>query len=456
MADDFAANTSTTGRITVNAPIPTTGNIEAVGDRDWFRVFLWSGETYGLQERANASGDGTLGDPVIRLRDSAGTPVGVNDNGGFGNNAYLRFVPVTSGFYFVEAGEADDAHTGTYKVSVVQEADSLGDPHQWGTGATLNDRFGDFAYDGAMDLLQITAGGQARVALSQEEGGFTPFTTWVTGATPSDRIGNVTGVLSGADLVQIYGGTVYVAESNGVSAFSPFMAIITGATAGDRLADINGDERQDLVQIFGGNVYVATASGTASIFNPFAFAGSGATASDQLGGDFNGDPFFPRADLLQLYGGNAYVATGTAAGGFTGYTLWGTGTTASDRFGDFNGDGKDDLIQIYNGTTYVALANTAGTAFNAFQPWGTGATLTDQIGDMNGDGRDDLFQVFGGRALVALANGLGTAFLPFEEWGTGLSPSARIADVGAADGLQDVIDIIGSDISVWKSFGFPD
>src|SRR5689334_9115293 len=59
MADDFAANTSTTGRTNVNAINPlgssaqfVTGNIDSAGDHDWFRVWLWSGEAHVFREVA--------------------------------------------------------------------------------------------------------------------------------------------------------------------------------------------------------------------------------------------------------------------------------------------------------------------------------------------------------------------------------------------------------------------
>lgn len=43
---------------------------------------------------------------------------------------------------------------------------------------------------------------------------------------------------------------------------------------------------------------------------------------------------------------------------------WGTGHTNSDQLGDFNGDGKTDVIQFYNGNSYVWLSNGQG-----FEPY---------------------------------------------------------------------------------------
>jgi len=482
MADDFTADTSTTGKITVNSQAHVTGNLEAGGDHDWFKVWLWSGETYVIQEIGNRTDNNlTLPDAVVSIHNQAGLALASNDQGGFINDAYLRFVAPSSGFYFVDAAAFDPAQTGTYDVSVTEQADRLGSPHLWGTGATNTDQLGDFNRDGKQDLLQITADGTIKVSLASESG-FGPtgttgeahgFTTWGSGGTPSDRIGDFNGD-GRQDILQIYNGNAYVDLSNGTgTAFVGFgPAWLTGGvSASAHIVDISGGggtHRQDLVQVNAdGTVSVAISTGTT--FQPFVVSNvGGALPTDQIsptvtfngsvstdvvnpGSDFNGDG---KPDLLQLYNGQAFVALANGAGnGFLPYTSWlGGGTTASDRYGDVNGDHKADLIQIYNGSVFVALANTAGTAFNNFTQWVAGATASDQIIDMNGDNKADLYQVFGGKAYVALSDG--TEFAPYAVWADNVGSTDRLADV-SGDGLPDNVQTFNGSVYVWQSISVP-
>jgi hypothetical protein len=47
-----------------------------------------------------------------------------------------------------------------------------------------------------------------------------------------------------------------------------------------------------------------------------------------------------------------------------GQDSWGSGFTTSDHIADFNGDGRSNLIQLYNGTGYVRLSNGAYFGFS--------------------------------------------------------------------------------------------
>ena len=133
MADDFTANVLTTGTFVINGD--RTGNLEAIGDRDWFKGWLWAGHTYAIQERGLPTGDGTLDDTFLRLFNDSGVEIPlidgtfpwsrIVDDGGISFNSYLRFVPETSGYYFVQAGSFDNLTTGTYRVEVAQQADGL-------------------------------------------------------------------------------------------------------------------------------------------------------------------------------------------------------------------------------------------------------------------------------------------------------------------------------------------
>lgn len=89
----------------------------------------------------------------------------------------------------------------------------------------------------------------------------------------------------------------------------------------------------------------------------------------------------------------------------------------TDQIGDFNNDGRDDVIQLYeNGNAYVWLSN--GTSFNNYTLWGRGLLPSDRIADVNNDGRDDLVRLSDyGNVYVALSNG--SSFGNFSIWGLG-------------------------------------
>ncbi len=136
--------------------------------------------------------------------------------------------------------------------------------------------------------------------------------------------------------------------------------------------------------------YLLESNGTTG----FSFPGSSgqtSVASDPHVGDFNGDG---KTDLLNvdMALGDAYVKLATGSGtGFGAESLWHDGSTSSGPWypGDFTGDGKDDILRVTDaGNFYVWKSN--GTTF-ASTGWGTEATgaTENYIGDFNGDGKTD-------------------------------------------------------------------
>jgi len=236
----------------------------------------------------------------------------------------------------------------------------------------------------------------------------------------------------------------------------------SGVSQSVKFGDFNGDGKADLLQLPttpGGVAQVATSNGRADLgFNAFANWGSGFTALDKVG-DFNGDG---KDDIIQLFDPNqtAYVWLSNGAS-FDAYTAWGTGVTSNDKVGDFNGDGKDDIIQLSDGThqAYVWLSN--GTSFDPYTVWGGGVTPSDQIGDFNGDGKSDLIQLSSnGNGYVWQSNG--TSFDAYQVWGTGILDSAGDDTfVFTGDYGNDIVtdfqpggghDVLQLDASVWAGF----
>jgi V8-like Glu-specific endopeptidase len=201
-----------------------------------------------------------------------------------------------------------------------------------------------------------------------------------------------------------------------VGAASPQFSATTGARS---LTDFTADNKADIATFTrgsAGDVFVAGSdgtkfNGTSSLWNDRFSVGT----EIPLSGDFNGDG---KADVVTFTrGSNADVYVALSDGTkFNGDSLmWNdffAANTETPAVGDFNGDGKDDIATFTLGTTgdvYVALSD--GTKFGASTLWhgdfGFGAEQP-YVGDFNGDGKDDI-AVFtrgsGGDVYVALSDG---------------------------------------------------
>ena len=90
--------------------------------------------------------------------------------------------------------------------------------------------------------------------------------------------------------------------------------------------------------------------------------------------------------------------------------------------GDFNGDGKSDLVTAdFSGNTASVLLGNGNGTFQAKQSFGTEAGLSSvAVDDFNGDGKSDLVTADfnGNTASVLLGNGNGT-FQAKQSFGTG-------------------------------------
>jgi len=285
---------------------------------------------------------------------------------------------------------------------------------------------GDFNGDGKLDQTCSTASGQQYVIFSNGNGSFSVSAPWP--ATGSFCRSSTTGSI-------LYYG------------------------------DFNGDGKQDLICYNpSGTVAVAFSNGDGTFTIAPSWPSSGTFCAN--GGiqvaDFNGDG---RQDLLCSTASGLQVALSNGDGTFTAAPQWSYSlcTTNGDmRFGDFNGDGLQDLaFSCLNGSTYeywVLFSNGNGT-FSLGPGESAGAwsdaskTLSCQyfeVGDFNGDGRDDILCPAGttGKTAVAFSKGDGTFTLaPGGAWpasGTWCMPSISnradtvlIADFNG-DGKQDM------------------
>ncbi len=183
-------------------------------------------------------------------------------------------------------------------------------------------------------------------------------------------------------------------------------------------------------------------------------------------GDFNGDGkddiiAFVRSTQSGDAEGNAWVSLSTGSS-FGPAQVWHDWFCVGEEIcgvGDFNGDGKDDIIAFVRstqggdaeGNAWVSLST--GSSFDPAQVWHDSFCYGEEVclvGDFNGDGKDDIAALVGnaktgeGQDDVWVALSTGTSFGTSSLW-QGLFPcdSAERCMVGDfnGDGKDDLLTI---------------
>jgi len=152
-ADDYRSTFEGVGAVGAIVPGGTaTGNIEAIGDQDFFKVTLAANHLYRITQRGSPTSNGTLGDAYLRgIYSAAGTllPGSSNDDSGGSPNASVDFFAPTAGDYYIAAG-AYSSYQGTYQLAVT----NLTGPDLPTTIATT----GSLALDGTVRGVVETSG----------------------------------------------------------------------------------------------------------------------------------------------------------------------------------------------------------------------------------------------------------------------------------------------------------
>jgi hypothetical protein len=306
----------------------------------------------------------------------------------------------------------------------------------------------------AKDIVgRASSTGQLWVGLSN---GSTAFTTtnWATWSPAVNWTNVVTGDFDGDGRTDIAGrdpstGVWWVGLSTGSSfSTSSWTVWSTSVTWVDvKVGDFNGDGKMDIAgrDLASGNWWVAQSTGSTFTNNLWDRWSPLVTWVDVQVGDFNGDG---KADLVGRVKSAGTWWVGLSTGSAFNTTMWATWSTAITwvdvQVGDFNGDGKSDLTgrALENGQWWTAISDgSSAFASSLWATWGTGATWVDvRVGDFNGDGKADIV----GRWLQAgqwwAALSIGTSFnsTAWATWSTGVSwVDVQVGDFNG-DGKSDI------------------
>jgi uncharacterized delta-60 repeat protein len=305
---------------------------------------------------------------------------------------------------------ARDANTGKWWVGLSNGSGfTMSMWNIWSTGVTWADvQVGDFNGDGKADIVgRYAEGGDWWVALSNGSG-FTDakWNTWSTGVKWADvKVGDFNGD-GKADITGRYlqGGTWWTGISTGSSFTTTMWATwSTSVTWVDvQVGDFNGDGMADITgrALETGDWWTSTSYGTSFLTwpRPWATWSTSVTWVDVHVGDFSGEGV---SDIVgrALQTGDWWIGhsnqlpqpPGLPPGEIVGEpvppafltNLWSTWSTSVNwvdvQVGDFNGDGKSDIVgrALETGDWWrTGLVNGGGLETTKWGTWSTGVTWT--------------------------------------------------------------------------------
>ena len=251
--------------------------------------------------------------------------------------------------------------------------------------------------------------------------------------------------------------TVTGYQFNYAAAFDKEVAFAYGTNQLYTVGDFNGDGKLDLAvaNFYSNTVSVLLRNAANNGFDPKVDFATDRYPSSVSVGDFNGDG---KTDLAIAYTSetvSVLLRNSTNTGfdpsttiDFSHSTLPSSFSIGHCNVGDFNGDGKADLVVQGSNTVSVLLRNTANTGFDPKVDVATGYSVS--VGDFNGDGKTDLAIANTGSNTISvlLRNGANTGFDPKVDVATGSSPkSVSVGDFNG-DGKADLAALGSNTVSV--------
>lgn len=161
-----------------------------------------------------------------------------------------------------------------------------------------------------------------------------------------------------------------------------------------------------------------------------------------VAGDFNGDGKLDLVVMGRTGTDSTYILLGNGDGTFQAPVPIAGSIYSSVAAGDFNGDGKLDLVLATpNFGTGSTIAILLGNGDGTFQPATTYSVSSGPflaVGDFNGDGKPDIATAGGSTISVLINNGNGTFGSPINETITGNIEALAAADMNG-DGKLDLV-----------------
>jgi FG-GAP-like repeat/Bacterial pre-peptidase C-terminal domain len=378
--DDYTASPVAPG--VLNVGTSATGAIQFTNDQDWFRVALHAGQGYRFDLEGSVTDRGTLDDPLLTLRDAAGHSIASDDDGGFGVNSRLTFVPSANGVYYADAGPFDG--TGTYTLSAVPVVLTFQPEIDGGF-------FGDVGGDGRSDILIHSLNGG--VALWQLNGGQVVNPAVIGGVGPEWTIegtADFNGDARADALWRASDGTLMMWQMNGAQ----FQSAIAGRVGNEwsiaGTGDFNGDGRGDIAWMRNDGTLLMFQMNGSQLQSAPIFGQVGREWHVEGIGDFNGDgrsDFLLRSDAgrLDLDFMNGAQIQSSATIGAVGRE-W-----HIEGLADFNGDGKADILWKNDSGQLMIWRMNGGQIASSQTLNGLPADWhVHGTGDFDGDGRGDI------------------------------------------------------------------
>ena len=371
----------------------TQGNLEQAEDVDYYRIRISARGTLTVETTGST-------DTVGSLEDAAGRRLVSNDDGGTGTNFKIQRT-LNPGTYYARVAGYSSSATGRYALRITHRPARAA-----ATAPAASTRLHDFNGDRRADvLLRRTDNGRwyyyplnGRRALSGRGG--VPLTNNLAWAVAG--IGDFNGDRRGDVLARRSdNGRWHYYPMNGRRVLSGAGSValtnnLAWAVAG--IGDFNGDGRDDVLlrRTDNGRWYyyplngrrLLSGRGGASLTSNLAWAVTGI-------GDFNGDG---RDDVLMRHGDTGrwhyYPMNGRRLlSGRGGVPLPNDQAWTMAGIGDLSGDGRDDVLLRHRDGSWRFYPMDGRTVRSGA---GSAALTRDLsyavagIGDLNGDGRDDV------------------------------------------------------------------
>ncbi|MHB8646298.1 MAG: FG-GAP repeat domain-containing protein [Thermomicrobiales bacterium] len=335
---------------------------------------------------------------------------------------------------------------------------SFASPVTYSVDRAFDVAVGDLNGDGKPDLVVVGLFGGAAVLLNQGNGTFAPGgmypatmgNTYLVALGDFNRDGRLDVALGGS-LGGQSGGLITVFLGNGNGTFVLKADYRVGALSGIGVGDFNGDGKPDLVGtyfdkghgLFSVSTLLGNGDGT---FGAGAGAFAGALASVVVA-DFNGDGTPDIAGTsLQRESFDAPIDAvgvlfGNGGGGFATPVIYPVGFLLNGiAVGDFNRDGRPDIVVVGDGGVAVLL-NTGGGIFAVPIIYSAGNQPTGvAVADFNRDGNLDLAVTNNGGGTVSILPGRGNGtFGAPVNFPIGTAPERLAVGDFNGDGKPDIV-----------------